>query len=260
MKSLILFTALLITITNVHMAQASIAHYNVSIVFLDDTTFTGSFNYDYSNQQVSNLQGKLDDVLMGNVEPLNYQLNAGSDGKGGINASVYALNTTAISTNPPINNNAYVTINFNAANPTLGATDLAQLAYMDCTAQALMGSVCMYDLAWHDPVFPMAGGAGVLSETITTSDQVPPVQPPQTSNPIAPADCLLNWAEKNYPQLFAPAGAASQTQSPYYYRHYQNTNAYVGISSDNNHVYYLGPDGNLLDAGQLSTWLTTAGC
>ncbi len=78
--------------------------------------------------------------------------------------------------------------------------------------------------------------------------------------PTSPTDCLLNWAETNYVSLFSPAGAATQTLPPYTYRYYKNTNAYVGVSSANNDVYYLGPDGNLLDVGALSGWLTTAHC
>jgi hypothetical protein len=75
------------------------------------------------------------------------------------------------------------------------------------------------------------------------------------------ADCLFNWAEGAYPELFAPA-AASVTFAPYYYRHYSQTNAYLGTSSVDNHVYYLGPISNdaLQDVGALSTWLATAGC
>ena len=233
-----------------NMIPAGVAHYKVSVTFLDDTTFTGSFSYNSSTQQITNLQGILDDVLMGNTETLNYQLQLGpvSDKKGGIIATVFELNTTAIGTDPPVNNNAGVAINFNATDPTLGATDLAQLAYMDCSPGGLMGQTCMYDLSWHNPVWPMSGGHNVLSEKITAIGQV------------SRSDCLLNWAEKNYSQLFSPAGAATQTLSPYYYRYYPNTNAYLGISSANTHVYYLGPDGNLQDEGALSSWLTMAGC
>lgn len=77
---------------------------------------------------------------------------------------------------------------------------------------------------------------------------------------LASSDCLFNWAEKNFQQLFSPSGTTSQTLSTYYYRYYKNTNSYVGISSANNHVYYVGPNGNLQDVGNLSNWLTTAGC
>lgn len=251
MKTFVLFSALFVSIVNLHMAQAGVMHYKVSVVFLDDTTFTGSFDYDAANQQVTNLHGILDDTLMGNKETLNYQIpspSSQSDGKGGIVASVYELNTKDISTNPPINNNAYVSIDFNANDPTLGAADPAQLAYMDCSAGGLMGQTCMYHLAWHIPVFPMEGGHGVLSEKITIDDQA------------SHYDCLFKWAESKYAQFLSPAEAVSQTFPPYYFRYYKNTNAYLGISSVDTHLYFLGSNGNLLDLGQVSVWLTTAGC
>ncbi len=79
--------------------------------------------------------------------------------------------------------------------------------------------------------------------------------------PLNLADCLFNWAERTYPTLFAPA-AASIALVPWYYRYYSQTDAYLGTSSADNHVYYLGPMSSyaLLDAGELSTWLATAGC
>lgn len=77
---------------------------------------------------------------------------------------------------------------------------------------------------------------------------------------VSATECLFNWAETNYASLFSPAGAVTQTSAPYTYRYYKNTNAYVGISSANNDVYYLGPDGSLLDVGSLSGWLAKAKC
>lgn len=76
-----------------------------------------------------------------------------------------------------------------------------------------------------------------------------------------PTDCLFNWAERTYPTLFAPA-AASDTLAPYYFRYYSQTRAYLGTSSADNHVYYLGPlsSNAILDLGALSTWLATANC
>jgi tartrate-resistant acid phosphatase type 5 len=76
------------------------------------------------------------------------------------------------------------------------------------------------------------------------------------------SDCLFNWAERTYPNRFAPAGAASSTSAPYYYRHYSQTSAYLSTSPTNNHVHYLGPLSNysILDVGALSGWLSTAGC
>ena len=82
------------------------------------------------------------------------------------------------------------------------------------------------------------------------------------SVPASSSDCLFNWAERTYPTLFAPAGASSNTLAPYYYRYYSQTNAYLGTSSADNHVYYLGPlsSNAILDVGVLSTWLTAASC
>jgi hypothetical protein len=74
---------------------------------------------------------------------------------------------------------------------------------------------------------------------------------------INPADCLFNWAERNYPSLFSPA-AASLTLGPYYYRYYSGTNIYLGVSTDN-HVYFLDA-GGLDDVGAQSGWFATAGC
>lgn len=73
------------------------------------------------------------------------------------------------------------------------------------------------------------------------------------------ADCFFNWAERNYPSLLFPANAISQTLNPYYYRYYSGSNAYLGISSADNHVYYLGSAG-LLDVGPQQAWLGTSGC
>ena len=80
---------------------------------------------------------------------------------------------------------------------------------------------------------------------------------------VAPAPaklaCLFDWAERHYPDLFSPA-SANQFSDPYTYRYYQNTQSYVGVSSLDNHVYYLNPAGVLSDVGELSGWLTTSGC
>jgi hypothetical protein len=79
---------------------------------------------------------------------------------------------------------------------------------------------------------------------------------------IARSDCLFNWAEVNFPTLFAPVNATSNTFTPYYYRYYPQTNSYLGTSSADNHVYYIGPlSGNtLFDVGALLPLLATAGC
>ena len=76
-----------------------------------------------------------------------------------------------------------------------------------------------------------------------------------------PADnCLFNWAESNYPSLFVSTGSATVVGTVYTYRYYPATNAYLGVSSFNHNVYYLGPDGNMQNEGPVSDWLAKAGC
>jgi hypothetical protein len=80
------------------------------------------------------------------------------------------------------------------------------------------------------------------------------------SNTLSSSNCLFNWAEANYPSLFAPAGGASLVYLGYYYRYYAATRSYVGVSGLDNNVYYIGPDGALRNVGALAGWLATAGC
>ncbi len=42
---------------------------------------------------------------------------------------------------------------------------------------------------------------------------------------IAPMECLFTWAEKNYPELFAPPGASTQSGLLYFFRYYGVTKA-----------------------------------
>ncbi len=77
---------------------------------------------------------------------------------------------------------------------------------------------------------------------------------------IAPAACLFDWAEKNYPGLFAPSGATMTTWGDYTFRYYSSTNAYLGVSSLDRHVYYIGVGGVWEDEGRLVDWLPKAGC
>jgi hypothetical protein len=76
-------------------------------------------------------------------------------------------------------------------------------------------------------------------------------------------DCMFNWAERTFPQFFAPAGsAASQNLAPYYYRHYTGTDNYLATSSADDHIYVLGPisGGNIQDVGPIATYLPQSGC
>jgi len=73
-------------------------------------------------------------------------------------------------------------------------------------------------------------------------------------------DCLFNWAEKNYSNLFSPAGSSSMFFSSYNYRYYPSTDTYLGVSSDDDNVYYMGSDSRLQNEGSSSYWLPKASC
>lgn len=76
--------------------------------------------------------------------------------------------------------------------------------------------------------------------------------------------CLFNWAERTFPQYFAPAGAASLTLTgtPFYYRYYSDTRNYLASNSADNHLYALGiaTGGSLLDLGPMTDFIPAAGC
>ncbi len=80
--------------------------------------------------------------------------------------------------------------------------------------------------------------------------------------PVSAVDCLFNWAERTYPELFAPAGVVSVTYAPYYYRYYSGTANYLATSSTDSHIWILGPvsGNNLIDVGPVTNFMATAGC
>jgi RHS repeat-associated protein len=99
-------------------------------------------------------------------------------------------------------------------------------------------------------------GQGVTEQDVgSLSDWLP-----KAGCPLPPSmpECLFNWAEKDYPSLFAPAGSSTAIWDVYTYRHYSATNAYLGVSSVDFHAYYLGPDGNMQNEGPLSDWTAKA--
>lgn len=78
---------------------------------------------------------------------------------------------------------------------------------------------------------------------------------------LAQVDCLLTWAERTYPGVFAPRLPPAQTLYTFYYRHYAQTNAYLGISAADQMVYVLdGVTGVITNVGALPNWLALANC
>ena len=47
---------------------------------------------------------------------------------------------------------------------------------------------------------------------------------------------------------------------PYTFRHYSQTQSYLGFSSQDQHVYFLSAPTSLVDLGAASTWAPLAAC
>jgi hypothetical protein len=118
---------------------------------------------------------------------------------------------------------------------------------------------------WMGPV-PLSGSASVTVDaettyTLTCAGAGGSASQSVTVRLLAPEECFFNWAEKLFPNWFAPQGAATQASGPYTYRYYRDTGSYLGVSSVDQHLYYLGPGGgDPVDVGVFVDWLVTAGC
>lgn len=147
----------------VHVVNA----YSVTATFLEptaptsSTVFTGAFSIDFTEAAVLNLAGTLSEALVGPPPGTLYlgnELATASDGNGGLLVSAFALDTTNVFAGGGFrasagsqtygNLNAYVTIDVNLALPLqlLPSTQLDMLSYGDCTANGLVGSLCMTGL------------------------------------------------------------------------------------------------------------------
>ncbi len=139
----------------------------------NDTIFTGTFTYDATNHVVSNLRGSLTQSMMRPMTTvdLGHQLDATPVTLGGVTGllvTTFALDTVntfdtagfdpangmrvyyglaAGQPNPKNGGtgNAYAMVFVNTSDPTtaLVQAQLDRLAYADCTANGMMGNMCM---------------------------------------------------------------------------------------------------------------------
>lgn len=72
--------------------------------------------------------------------------------------------------------------------------------------------------------------------------------------------CLFNWVERQLPEFAAPRNAPTLNAAPYTFRHYSQTQTYLGFSSADQHVYFLSAPTGLVDLGAASTWAPLAAC
>lgn len=73
------------------------------------------------------------------------------------------------------------------------------------------------------------------------------------------ADCLFNWAETQYPTLFAPSGGSAQVEGSYYYRSYATSGSHLGVANGRVWMASAGT-ADIADLGALTEWLATAHC
>ncbi|MEI8158282.1 MAG: S8 family peptidase [Burkholderiales bacterium] len=71
-------------------------------------------------------------------------------------------------------------------------------------------------------------------------------------------DCLLNWAEATYPGMFSST-STSLFYAPYIYRFYPATGQYLGVSSEDNRIYYLAAN-VMHDEGPAANYYVATGC
>ena len=85
---------------------------------------------------------------------------------------------------------------------------------------------------------------------------------PRVAVPASVTNCLFDWAEMHYEDLFRPRGAPTAGFAPYTYRYYAGSGNYLAVSADDNRIWLLGPgSGNqLLDVGAVTDYQGLAGC
>jgi hypothetical protein len=78
---------------------------------------------------------------------------------------------------------------------------------------------------------------------------------------VAPMYCFFIWAETNYPTLFSPPSAATQTVDIFSYRYYATTRSYLGTAASTGDIYYKRPDADeIVNLGRSAAWFAAAGC
>lgn len=83
------------------------------------------------------------------------------------------------------------------------------------------------------------------------------VQPADSST----ADCLFNWAEVNYPGLFAPATKNTQQIWGYDYRYYAATNTYLGVLNGVAiHILQPSVSQDIINVGTVAAFKPLTGC
>lgn len=156
-------------------------------------------------------------------------------------------------------------------NPPQGAQSVATAATSSAAgspigaeANALAGLFASVSTEQRSSLAINAGQAELSLSIPARSVQLVELWPGAALPPVsnAQADCLLNWGEASYPTLLSPAKPTSRSAAPFYYRYYAATNVYLGISSADQHLYYLPASQTSVpqDLGPAMTWVIQAKC
>lgn len=73
-------------------------------------------------------------------------------------------------------------------------------------------------------------------------------------------NCFFDWTQVAYAEHLAPPTSSTLYAAPFYFRHYTDTNTYLGVSDENWHVFFRGAGGGMSDLGSLNDWGLAAGC
>lgn len=153
-------------------------------------------------------------------------------------------------------------VNVTISTPPSGVAELnvsGSPGKADATAlQTLLAS------ATQDKRSALAVTAGSVSVSVTIparSLQVVEIKP-ATASLASQADCVFSWGERMYPSLFVPASPTSQTAGNYYYRAYDSTRSYLGVTLDKRELFYWDTRVSKapVSLGLLSNWLTQSKC
>lgn len=78
---------------------------------------------------------------------------------------------------------------------------------------------------------------------------------------ISRTECVLNWAQSQFPDLLAPA-VLNSVEGDVVYRQYTGTGNVIGTLAGDTGLYVLGPvtGGSVTNVGSINDFLGTAGC
>lgn len=143
------------------------------------------------------------------------------------------------------------TNNFDEVDPMFAGPDSAFLALSAASPMVNAGMLDAPGLSGRDLAgMPRVFGPGV---DIGALEVISP--------PIDEAlNCLFDWAQEVHSEHLSPPNSSTRYAAPFYFRHYIDTNTYLGVSDENWHVFFRAAEGGMSDLGSFNDWGLAAGC